>query len=67
VTGAVLLDVRARRALGISVGALPSAAVVIDDTGHAYLVRDDGGLDRIVQGGRPHGGIAEDPTARRSL
>lgn len=35
----------------------------IGPDGETLIARADGGLDRVVQGGRPHGGIAEDPTA----
>jgi hypothetical protein len=64
VTGAVLLDPRAARAVGSGVLAFPILAVLVGDTGEMFIVRPDGGLDRVIQGGRPHGGIAEDPTAR---
>jgi len=61
--GAVALDPRARRALGLAVAYLPTHAIVVDDRGHRWRVRCDGGIDLVVQGGLPHGGIAADPTA----
>lgn len=64
-TGAVIVAVRARRAAGLRVAALPVHAVLVGDAGERWRVRPDGGLDRIIQGGRPHGGIAEDETAGR--
>jgi hypothetical protein len=65
VTGAVLLNVRARAESGIRIAALPVHAIVLGDAGQRWRVRDDGGLDPVIQGGRPHGGIAADPTATR--
>jgi hypothetical protein len=65
VTGAVLLDTRAARDARMPRVALPVDAVVVTDEGRAFRVRGDGGLDAIVQGGRPHGGAAEDPCAGR--
>lgn len=65
-TGAVIIQAPARRAVGLRVCALPAHSVLIGDCGERWFVRCDGGLDPVVQGGAPHGGIAEDPTATRS-
>ena len=40
--------------------------VLVGPTGERLRVRDDGGLDPVVEGGRPHPGIAADPTAGRA-
>ena len=64
-TGAVLLNVRARAESGIRIAALPVHAIVLGDAGQRWRVRDDGGLDDLPPGGHPRPGIASDPTARR--
>lgn len=63
-TGAVLLRGAAARAVGLPVMPLSVGAVLVSDDGATYRVTAEGALDRVVQGGRPHGGIAEDFTAR---
>jgi hypothetical protein len=63
--GAVMLHPRAAADARFRVVPLPVFAVVIGDAGDTYIVCLDGGLDRVVQGGRPHGGIAEDAIAAR--
>ena len=62
----VLLDPRARQAHPWSPGAAPRGAILVGPTGERLIVRDDGGLDPVVEGGRPHPGIAADPTAERA-
>lgn len=41
-------------------------SVLVGPAGEKLLVRDDGGLDPVVEGGQPHAGIAADPTAGRT-
>ncbi len=62
-TARVRIDPRAARAYGVA-GELPVGAIIVT-AGVVLRVRADGGLDRVGAGGRPHGGIAEDPTATR--
>lgn len=39
--------------------------VYVGPFGELLQARADGGMDRLVLGGRPRGGAAEDPTAGR--
>lgn len=39
--------------------------IYVGPTGELLRARADGGLDLVVLGARPHGGIAEDETAGR--
>lgn len=39
--------------------------VYVGPTGEILIARADGGVDRVVQGGIPHGGAAEDESAGR--
>jgi hypothetical protein len=66
VTGAVMLHANAARDSGVPVVAMPVGAVLVNGTGETFVVRSDGGLDRVVQGGLPHSGIASDAAARRA-
>lgn len=64
--GPILLHRRARRAEGIVVLHLLPGSVVEMPDGRRLRVQPRGELDRVVEGGRPHGGIAEDPAAGRT-
>lgn len=64
-TGAVIVAIPARRSVGLSLSALPVHAVLIGDCGDRWRVRADGGLERVIEGGVPHGGIAADPCPGR--
>lgn len=61
-----LLGRQARRAAGICLAYLPVGAVVVFEDGTRWRVQPRGELDPIVEGSRPHGGIAEDPSAGRA-
>jgi hypothetical protein len=41
----------------------PRGSILVGPAGERLVVRADGGLDPIVQGGQPHAGIAGDPCA----
>lgn len=56
---------RARRARPWLPAITCSGRVYIGPGGEVVRARADGGVDRVVQGGRVHGGIAEDETAGR--
>lgn len=56
----------ARRAAALSLVYLPVGSVVVLEDGTRWIVQPRGELDPVVEGGRPHGGIAEDPSARRA-
>lgn len=43
-----------------------AGAIFIGPAGEVVRIREDGGADRVLQGGCPHGGIAEDPSAGRA-
>lgn len=64
-TAPVKLDPRARRAYAMPIAELPAGAVYIGNGGETVIVRSDGGLDEVLPGGHPRGGIASDPTATR--
>ncbi len=64
-TAALFLDPRAARDARLPLVPVPVGAVVLTEDGQQFRVRSDGGLDTVIQGGRPHGGIAEDACARR--
>lgn len=65
-TAAVLLHRRARREEGIAVLHLLPGSVVEMPDGRRLRVQPGGELDPVVQGGQPHGGIAEDASAGRA-
>lgn len=56
-----LLPPRTRRAHGLALVFLPVGAIVILEDGTRWRVQPAGELDLIYEGGRPHGGVAEDP------
>lgn len=62
----VTVQPRSRRAAGLALGYLPPGAVLQLEDGQLLRVQPAGELDGIVLGGRPHGGIGEDPSAGRS-
>jgi hypothetical protein len=62
----VLLDPRCRVTWPWLPGCAPRGSILVGPTGEQLVVREDGGLDPVVEGGRPHAGIAADPTAGRN-
>lgn len=62
---ALAIDTRAAKAHGLARLVLPAGAVVVLEDGRSLRVQPSGALDPVVQGGTPHGGIGEDPTAAR--
>lgn len=63
-TGAVAVDPRAARAWPFLRGVrLPAGAVILGPAGERVRLRADGGVDEVIQGGRPRGGISADPSA----
>jgi hypothetical protein len=66
VIAAVLLHRLARREAGICVTHLAPGSVIQMVDGRLLRVMPGGELDPVHQGGRPHGGIAEDSTAGRA-
>lgn len=65
-TAPVALHRLARRAAAFSFVHLPVGAIVVLEDGTRWRVQPRGELDRVVEGGRPHGGIGEDPSAGRA-
>lgn len=63
----VAVDPRAARAFGLApaVQLRPGAVVQLED-GQQLRLQASGALHRVVQGGQPRGGIAEDAAARRA-
>lgn len=62
----VTLHPRARSAAGLQLHRLPAGAIVEMPDGRRLAVQPGGELDPVVQGGRPHGGIAESASAGRA-
>ncbi len=59
----VLLDPRCRVSWPWIPGCAPRGSILVGPTGELLMVREDGGLDPVVEGGQPHAGIAGDPAA----
>jgi hypothetical protein len=61
--GQIAVHPLARRARPWLPAVTREARIFVGPSGEALISRADGTVDRVVQGGRPHGGVAEDEAA----